>query len=162
MAWTNRPRDSLPFAGVYCVTPDGKIHLVDKNLTFPNGLALSPDGKTLYVSCSDPKSPLINAYALGPDGLPISSKLFFDAKPLVAADAPGNPDGMKVDNSGNLFASGPGGIMILTPQAELLGVIGAGRAIANCAFGEDGKTLFLTASDSVARVRLRTSGPIPG
>jgi gluconolactonase len=117
----------------------------------------SPDGKTLYVSNSDPKMAIIRAYRLGADGLPESFRTFFDATSLIAPDAPGLPDGMKVDVDGNLFAAGPGGILVLSPQAKLLGVISAGvRPIANCAFGEDGLTLFLTAKDTLGRIRLKT------
>ena len=82
----------------------------------------------------------------------------FDATELLKAGGPGLPDGMKVDVQGRVFASGPGGIMILTPEARLLGIIETGGPIANCAFGEDGKTLFLTSNHIVARVRTQTSG----
>jgi gluconolactonase len=152
------PAKEAPFNGVYLVRPDGEVALVDDKLTFPNGVALSPDEKRLYVSVSDPKRPVIMVYELGADGLPTSSKVFFDAAELQKAGGPGLPDGMKVDAKGRLFASGPGGLMILTPQAKLLGVIETGGPIANCAFGEDGKTLFLTSNHIVARVRTKTSG----
>lgn len=152
------PVKEMAFNGVYLLRPNGEVALVDDKLTFPNGVGLSPDGKRLYVSISDPERPVIMAYELGADGLPRSSKVFFDATELKAAGGPGLPDGMKVDAKGRLFASGPGGIMILTPDAKLLGVIETGGPIANCAFGEDGKTLFLTSNHVVARVRTRTSG----
>jgi gluconolactonase len=152
------PARELPFNGVYLLRPNGEVALVDDKLSFPNGVGLSPDGKRLYVSVSDPKRPVIMAYDLGADGLPTASRVFFDAGDLLKAGGPGLPDGMKVDSQGRLFASGPGGILILTPQAKLLGVIETGGPIANCAFGEDGKTLFLTSNHVVARVRTRTSG----
>ena len=152
------PAKEQPFNGVYLRRPNGEVAVVDDTLSFPNGVGLSPDGKRLYVAISDPKRPVIMAYELGADGLPTSSRVFFDATHLKAAGGPGLPDGMKVDAQGRLFASGPGGILILTPDAKLLGVIETGGPIANCAFGEDGKTLFLTSNHVVARVRTKTSG----
>ena len=152
------PAKEMPFNGVYLLRQDGEVALVDDRLSFPNGVGLSPDGKRLYVSISDPKRPVIMAYDLGADGLPTGSRVFFDAAELLRAGGPGLPDGMKVDAEGRLFASGPGGIMILSPEARLLGVIETGGPIANCAFGEDGKTLFLTSNHIVARVRTKTSG----
>lgn len=152
------PAKEMAFNGVYLRRPNGEVALVDDKPTFPNGVGLSPDGERLYVSVSDPKRPVIMAYDLGADGLPTASKVFFDAGELQKAGGPGLPDGMKVDAQGRLFASGPGGILILTPEAKLLGVIETGGPIANCAFGEDGKTLFLTSNHVVARVRTMTSG----
>jgi len=153
------PAKEMPFNGVYLVRANGEVALIDDKLSFPNGIALSPDNKRLYVSNSDPKRPVIMAYDLGADGLPTSSKVFFDASELHKAGGPGLPDGMKVDGEGRLFASGPGGIMILTPEAKLLGVIETGGPIANCTFGDrDGKTLYLTSNHVVARVRTKTIG----
>ncbi|MES1157409.1 MAG: SMP-30/gluconolactonase/LRE family protein [Alphaproteobacteria bacterium] len=155
----NSPLRELPFAGVYRLDTRGNVALVDNTLSFPNGVALSPDQKTLYISVSDPTRPIIKAYDLGDDGMPTASRVFFNAAPLMGPDVKGLPDGMTVDASGNLFASGPGGIMVLTPDATLLGVIQAGpRPIANCEFGEDGKTLFLTAEHKLARIRTLTHG----
>ena len=155
----NSPVKELPFSGVYRWTPDGKVALIDKTFLYPNGVALSPDESILYVSNTDAKQPIIRAYTLGADGLPINSSTFFDAAPLVKPGVPGMPDGIKVDVAGNLFAAGPGGILVLSKDGELLGVIGAGkRAMPNCAFGEDGSTLFLAATECLARIRLRTRG----
>ncbi|HWT53111.1 MAG TPA: SMP-30/gluconolactonase/LRE family protein [Caulobacter sp.] len=152
------PAKELPFNGVYLLRPNGEVALVDDKLSFPNGIGLSPDGKRLYVSISDPKRLVIMAYDLGADGLPTASKVFFDASDLAAAGGVGHTDGMKIDARGRLFATGPGGVLILTPEAKLLGVIETGGPVANCAFGEDGKTLFLTSNHIVARVRTKTSG----
>lgn len=143
---------------VYRLDTSGALAVIDDTLTFPNGIAFSPDEQTLYVAQSDSEAPLIRAYAMGANGLPTSSRLFFDAKPLYAADAPGNPDGLAIDQAGRLFATGPGGVLVISPTGELLGVIGAGRAIANCKFGQDGSTLFLTAHDKLGRIRLNTKG----
>ncbi|KQV57711.1 MULTISPECIES: SMP-30/gluconolactonase/LRE family protein [unclassified Caulobacter] len=154
------PIKELAFNGVYLRRPNGEVAVVDDKLTFPNGLALSPDEKRLYVAVSDPKGPVIMAYDLGSDGLPASRKLFFDAAELLKAGGPGLPDGMRVDAKGRLFATGPGGVLILTPEAKLLGVIETGFPIANCTFGDDGKTLFLTSNHVLARLRTRTSGAV--
>lgn len=153
------PAKEMAFNGVYLVRPNGEVAVVDDKLTFPNGVGLSPDNKRLYVSVSDPNRPVIMAYDLGADGLPTSSKVFFDATELHKAGGQGLPDGMKVDAEGRLFASGPGGLMILTPEAKLLGVIETGGPIANCVFGDrDGKTLYLTSNHIVARVRTKATG----
>lgn len=154
------PAKELPFNGVYLRRPSGEVAVVDDKLTFPNGLALSPDEKRLYVAVSDPKGPVIMAYDLGADGLPIGRKVFFDATDLQKAGGPGLPDGMRVDAKGRLFATGPGGVLILTPEAQLLGVIETGFPTANCTFGEDGRTLFLTSNHLLARVRTKTTGAV--
>lgn len=153
------PAKELPFNGVYLLRPNGEVALVDDTLSFPNGIGLSPDGKRLYVAISDPKRLVIMAYDLGSDGLPTASKVFFDAAELAQSGAPGHTDGMKIDAQGRLFATGPGGVLILTPEAKLLGVIETGGPIANCAFGDrDGKTLYLTSNHILARVRTKTTG----
>jgi gluconolactonase len=152
------PLRELDFNGVYRLAPDGTLDLLDAELTFPNGVALSPDQSRLYVSVSDPDEPKLVVYDLGPDGLPTSKALFFDAMPLREAGGQGLPDGMCLDTDGRLYATGPGGVLVLTPDAELLGVIETGTAIANCAFGEDGSTLFLASNHTLARVRLKTAG----
>lgn len=153
----NSTARELNICGVYRLTPDGAVTLVDRTLTKPNGIALSPDEGMLYVSNSDPANPVLKAYQLGPDGLPQVSFVMFDMKPLISPEAQGNPDGLKVDQDGNIFVSGPGGILILSKDSQLLGLINiTGRKTSNCAFGEDGSTLFITATDIVARVRLKT------
>lgn len=152
------PVKELAFNGVYLLRPDGSLQVVDDKLTFPNGVALSPDERRLYVAVSDPDGPVIMAYDLGDDGLPVHRQVFFDAMPLLRVGGPGLPDGMCLDTEGRLFATGPGGVLVLTPQGDLIGVIDLGRSVANCAFGEDGHTLFVTADDILARVRLKVSG----
>lgn len=151
------PLRELDFCGVYRFAPNGSLALIDKTLSRPNGIALSPDEATLYVTNSDPAQPVLKAYTLGDDGMPQSSAVAFDMKPLMTPDAKGLPDGLKIDQDGNIFVSGPGGILVLSKEAELLGIINVtGRTTSNCAFGEDGSTLFITASDIVARVKLKT------
>jgi len=155
----NSPVKEQAFSGVYRWTPDGAVTVIEKEFVYPNGVALSPDESILYVSNSDKSLPIIRAYRLGADGLPQSSSLFFDMKPLMTPDAKGLPDGIKVDVDGNLFAAGPGGILVLSKEGMMLGQINVtGRAEPNCAFGEDGSTLFICATDIVARVKLKTKG----
>lgn len=151
------PVKEQPFSGVYRVAPDGTVALIDKELTYPNGVALSLDEGTLYVTNSDTTKPVLKAYTLGTDGLPTSSEIAFDMTALMSPDAKGLPDGMKIDQDGNMFVAGPGGILVLSKEAKLLGIISiTDRASPNCAFGEDGSTLFICATDIVTRVRLKT------
>ena len=129
--------------------------LIDGALTRPNGIALSPDERRLFVSVSDEAAPRIMVYDLDRHGLPVRSRVWLDARPLQTPGAKGLPDGMKIARDGTMFCSVPGGLMILTPDASPLGVIEAEGAIANCALDEAGRTLFMTASDRVLRMRLR-------
>ncbi len=154
------PLKELPFSGVYRLDPNGTLAVLDRDLTRPNGIALSPDESTLYVTNSDPAKPILKAYALGPDGLVKSSAVMFDFTSLMTPVAKGIPDGLKVDQDGNLFVAGPGGILILSKDGKLLGLINVtGRVAPNCAFGEDGSTLFICATDIIAKIKLRTKAP---
>jgi gluconolactonase len=151
------PLRELPVNGVYRWMAGKEAILIDGSLSRPNGIALSPNERRLYVSVSDEAAPRIMVYDLDARGRPMNARVWMDAAPLQVGGAPGLPDGMKVARDGTLFCSVPGGMMILTPEAEPLGLIAAGSAIANCAFGERGSTLFLTASDRILRLPL-----IPG
>jgi gluconolactonase len=144
----------LPHNGVYRWMPGGEAVLVDGGLTRPNGVALSPDERRLYVSVSDEQAPRIMAYDLDSRGMPTGSRVWLDAKPMLAKDAPGLPDGMKVGRDGTLFCAVPGGMMIMTPEAEPLGLIVSDGPIANCAFGEGGRTLFMTSSHRILSLPL--------
>src|SRR3954469_2256039 len=115
--------------GVYRLDPDGNVTLIDGGLTFPNGILLSPDGRTLYVSNSDPHRAIWMAYRLDAHGNAASSRVLADVTSQVAQDQPGLPDGMAIDRHGNLFASAPGGIAIITPAGRILGRIETGTAI---------------------------------
>ncbi len=148
----------LDHNGVYRWAPGSEAVLLDGTLTRPNGIALSPDERTLYVAVSDKETAGVYAYPLDAAGDVGERRLLFDARPMLAEDAPGITDGMKVSADGTLFCSAPGGILVMTPEAEPLGLISDGRAIANCCFGEDGRTLFMTASDRVLRLELLING----
>lgn len=150
----------LPFNGVYLVRAKGEVVLLTRDLTFPNGLAFSPDEQTLYVAVSDPALPMIMAYKLKRDGTLGEGRIFFDASSLAAKN-PGLPDGLKVDVRGNLFATGPGGVLVLSPQGNHLGTIRTGELVANCAWGGDGSVLYLTSDMYLCRVKTSTRGRIP-
>lgn len=153
------PLKEMKANGVYRLTPTGEVHACDDSLSRPNGVGISPDHQTLYVSMSDDKRPHILAYPLDIEGgVSGEPKIFADFSAELAQKLPGLPDGLKVAKSGHLFASGPGGIYVLSPQGKKLGLIATGKSAANCAFGEDGKTLFVTSSDMVVKVRLKQSG----
>jgi gluconolactonase len=145
----------LAVNGVYRLKPGGAVELLDGSLTRPNGIALSPDERRLYVSVSDDLAPRIMAYDLDASGRPHDAKILFDAKSLKAGGGAGLTDGMKVARDGTLVCSVPGGMMMMTPDAEPLGLISTGAPIANCAFGEQGRALYMTASDRVLRLPLR-------
>jgi gluconolactonase len=152
------PLKELDFNGVFRLTPDGRIFAVIKDLTFPNGLGFSPNEKTFYVAVSDPAAPRIMAYDVQPDGSMANGRVFFDAKPLVAPDSKGLPDGLKIDAQSNLWATGPGGVLILSPRGEHLGTILTAQATGNCAWGDDGSSLFITADAFLYRVKTKTKG----
>ena len=149
--------------GVYRSLPDGSIALISAELDRPNGIALSPDASTLYVANSDPERALWMRWSLGQDTLDGSDPLpegevFFDATQHVGDEEPGLPDGMAVDTAGNLFATGPGGVWVFSPEGEVLGRIRIRQPTANCTFGEDGSSLFVTADHQLLRIRLTTHG----
>jgi gluconolactonase len=148
----------LPFNGVNRLKPNGELTLLTRDLTFPNGIAIAPDGRTLYVAVSDGAKPLWMAYDIQPDGTIARGRVFFDAAPLAAQGRIGAPDGMKVDRNGNLFATGPGGVLVFSPNGKHLGTILTGERTANVAFGDDGSTLYITADHTLMRIRLSTKG----
>lgn len=151
------PARELDFCGVYLLKKDGKLILLTKEMTRPNGIALSPDEKTLYVANSDPKIAIWKQFPVKSDGTLGEGKVFFDATKSVGKK-PGLPDGLKVDVNGNLFATGPGGVLVFAPDGAHLGTLATGVPTANCAFGEDGMTLYVTANDQICRIRLSTKG----
>ncbi len=151
------PAKELPFNGVYRLAADGKLSLLTDKMTFPNGIALSPDEKTLYIAQSDETRAIWMAFDVQSDGSIDNGRVFFDATALVGKKK-GLPDGLKVDSAGNLFATGPGGVLVFSPDGTHLGSIDPGEATANCGWGDDGRTLYLTADMYLCRIRLSTQG----
>lgn len=151
------PLRELDFCGVYRLSKSGELTLLTKEMTRPNGIAFSPDEKTLYVAQSDPQAAIWKAFPVGEDGTLGPARLFYDATPQVGK-LPGLPDGLKVDREGNLFASGPGGCLVFSPDGTLLGRIDTGHPISNCAWGNDGSVLYLTADSYLLRIKTSTRG----
>jgi len=130
---------------------------VIKDLTNPNGIGFSPDGKTLYVSNSGPKM-LVNRYPIRQDGTLGSPSVL-----ISYPDRPDNevPDGLKLDSAGNIWTTGPGGIRIITPGGKVLGQIKLPEVAANLAWAADGHTLYITATSNIYRVRVEVPGQVP-
>jgi gluconolactonase len=151
------PGKELDFQGVYRLGTDGKLTLLSKEVTRPNGIAFSPDEKTLYVASSDPEKAVWHAFPVNPDGTLGKGRIFADFTALVGK-VKGLPDGLKVDVRGNLFATGPGGVLIFAPDGTHLGTLLTGEATSNCAWGDDGSTLYITADQYLVRIRTTTKG----
>lgn len=148
----------IDFMGVYRCGPDGKVTLATRAMTKPNGLAFSPDEKILYVGQSDSEAAIWRAFDVQADGTLTNERVFFDATYLVKQGLKGAPDGFKVDKNGNLLATGPGGVLVISNDGKHLGTISTGEAIANCAWGDDGSTLYMTSHMYLARVKTKTRG----
>ena len=149
------PAKEIKFNGVYCYK-NGKLTAVIKSLPRPNGIGFSPNGKILYVNNSGPAMALWR-YDVAADGSVSNGKALV-SYPGTADDV---PDGLKVDASGNIWASGPGGIRIISPQGKVLGQIVLPDVAANLAWADKGKTAYLTASTSIYRIKLAGAGQIP-
>jgi len=152
------PQKELPYSGVYCVK-DGQVMLVSTDLDAPNGLAFSPDEKFLYVNNWNDKKKVILRYEVQPDCTFTNSRLFFDM-----TDAPGTDalDGLKVDQQGNVYSTGPGGLWIISAEGKPLGLIKGPEDPHNMAWGDDdGKTLYITALTGVYRIRMNIAGVRP-
>ena len=155
----DKTKREIGFCGVYRLSPDGTVSLITKELERPNGIALSPDEKTLYVAQSYKPAPVWNAYAIKEDGTTNETgKTLYNSLKYAEAGDQGMPDGMCVDVKGNLWATGPGGVLIISPEGKLLGRIMMGQKIANCTFGDDGSTLYMTSDDKICRVKTKTKG----
>lgn len=152
------PEKEIAFNGVYRVGTDGAVSVVERELYRPNGVALAPDESVLYVAQSEPSKAIIMAYSLDANANVTGKKLFADLTDLVSRDAPGLPDGLTVAADGTIFTSGPGGIIVLSKDGKRLGRISNGKGTANCKFGDDGRTLYLTSHDILARIRLNVKG----
>jgi gluconolactonase len=164
------PDQEQPVSGVYMVRKDdihdavesgeatARVYLLHGDISMPNGLGFSPDFSKLYVSNGDAADPVYYVFDVSPiTGLLSNRRVFYDASALLAADGPGAglPDGLKVDIHGNVFAAGPGGVLVLSPDGQLLGRFKFDRPATNVAFGGDGR-LYVTLSDAVARIWIKT------
>ncbi|MER3317088.1 MAG: SMP-30/gluconolactonase/LRE family protein [Allomuricauda sp.] len=144
--------------GVYKIDTNGGVEMVVKNLTRPNGVALSPDEKTLYVNQSDSNAPYIMAYDIQNNGSLDKGHIFFDATSLLESGFVGSLDGIKVAQDGTIFSTGPSGVLVITPEGKLLGRIETGQRTANCAWGDDGSVLYMTAHNFLMRIQTKTIG----
>jgi len=151
-------KTELGFNGVYRLTAAGKLELLTRDMPYPNGLAFSPDEKKLYIANSR-LDKFWMVYNVKADGTLAEGQKFLDV-----TQEPGDavPDGMKVDSAGNVYATGPGGVLVISPRGKRLGAIEVPEIPANCAWGgDDGKTLYITARTGVYRIRLNISGVRP-
>ena len=151
------PAKELKFNGVFRYA-GGQLQAVIQDLTRPNGIALSPDQNVLYIANSDDRHKVWMRYDVAADGTVSNGKVFAD---VTAEKEDGNPDGMKVDSQGNVYGSGPGGLWVFSPDGKHLGTIKPPETPANCNWADDGKTLYITASTSVYRIRLSVAGEKP-
>lgn len=167
----------LDFNGIYMIRKDdiresvltgnvtNNIILLESEMSMPNGLAFSPDFSKLYVSNSDPKNAYWKIFDVSPNtGALSNGRIFFDANDLMAVEKAkygdsrenyGNPDGFRIDIYGNIFASGPGGVLVFSPSGNLIGRFNLEKPCSNVAFGGDGR-LYFTVSDTIVRVYIKT------
>ncbi|WP_332913355.1 SMP-30/gluconolactonase/LRE family protein [Algoriphagus boritolerans] len=145
----------LDFQGVFRLDTDGKLNLLIDSLSRPNGIALSPDQSNLYIAQSDPEKARYYAFDLDDIGNVISGKVLFDATSLQSESRKGLPDGLKVHSSGTLFATGPGGVLVISPDGKHLGTILTENGTANCTFDSDEKYLYMTADAFLMRIALK-------
>lgn len=148
------PAKELAFNGVYRFVR-GQVTALVRDLGRPNGIGFSPDLRTMYVSNTEASRKVIMAYDVAPDGSAINGRIFADGTPDTA---PGMPDGLKVDRGGNIYATMPGGVWVIAPDGRHLGTIRAPEVAANCGWGDDGKTLYITAETGIYRIRLNAAG----
>jgi aldose 1-epimerase len=153
----NQPQaKELDFNGVYRLSPKGELTVLAKDFERPNGIALSPDNKVLYVA--DTTRLHVRAFDISKDGSITNNRVIAQMKPW-AENVKGGADGMKVDRKGNLYATGPGGVWVFDKAGKVLGVIETPETPTNCGFGDkDFKTLYITARTGVYRIRLTTAG----
>jgi gluconolactonase len=152
------PAKELDFQGVYRLSSRGELTLLTRELSRPNGIAFSPDEKTLYVANSDPRRAVVMVYAVKNDGTLGGGRIFFDATKAAQENKPGLPDGMKVSRDGTVWATAPGGVLVYSAAGKHLGTLATGVPTANVAFGDDGSTLYITADKNLARMRTKVKG----
>jgi len=148
----------IAWHGIYRIAASGGVTLLSKEMTFPNGITLSPDEKTLYVAQSDPQAALWKAFAVKADGTLGPSRLLHDATAMVEKHR-GLPDGLKTDVTGHIWATGPGGVHLISPDGKLLARIDTKMACGNCCFGgDDGSWLYICSDAFLVRVPTKTRG----
>ncbi|EMI58484.1 SMP-30/gluconolactonase/LRE family protein [Rhodopirellula sallentina] len=150
----NDVRRELDFFGVYRLSNTGDLTLLTTELVRPNGIGLSPDGKTLYVAQSDGERPIWAALPIEDDGKAGPLRELADAR-RYRKEFPGAPDGLTVHSSGTLLGSGPGGVYVITPEGDVIGRLLTGGRVSNCALDADEKWLYITADKLLCRIRLR-------
>lgn len=151
----NNPYMELATPSVFLIK-DGTVKLLLDNYQAPNGLALSPNEKILYINGS--RRGVILRYDVQPDDTITNGRVFVD---MSGDSTPGGPDGMKVDALGNLYSTGPGGIWIISPEGKHIGTIRLPDNGTNMNFGDpDGKTLYITYRRSLAKIRLKVTGAL--
>lgn len=151
------PAKEIPFNGVYRLK-NGKLDAIVKDLTRPNGIAFSPDEKVLYIANSDEKRKVWMRYDVAEDGTVGNGRVFFDA---TSDNEDGLPDGIKIDSQGNIYGAGPGGVWVFSPEGKHLGTIKPPETPANCNWGDDGKSLYITARTGLYRIKLAVTGQKP-
>lgn len=149
------PKRELDFLGVYKLSTKGELSLLTSEMTAPNGIGLSPDETILYVANSGGKDPIWMKYEFAKDGSLFNPLIFYDASEAREAGRKGSPDGMAVRSDGVIFATGPGGVWIFTPEAEHLGTILTGQATSNCTLNQDETMLYITADMYLMRIALK-------
>jgi gluconolactonase len=147
----------IDFCGVYRLQKDGTVTLQYKGMSRPNGIGFSPDHNTLYVANSDGRDPVWRAFPVGKEGNLGAPRAFFDSSKDDRVPRSGG-DGLKVDAKGNVFATGAGGVLILSPEGKLLGRLVTGESIANVGWGNDGTVLYLTSDMYLCRIKTKTKG----
>lgn len=155
--WWDDAGKELAFSGVYRLRPDGVLQVLTREFQAPNGIALAPDGKTLYLSESKPEVGAWYALPVRPDGSLGPRRRLLDAVPW-SVGRKGVPDGLKLDRDSHIFGGGPGGVYVIHPDGTLLGVIETGGPASNTAWGDDGSTLYITSGSRVLRIRTTTIG----
>lgn len=148
----NDKRRDIPFQGVYKATANGDVTLMTDTLTRPNGIAFFPGEKTVIVANSDPKKPYWYAYDLTPAGTFSNARIFASAK---GQKGKGLPDGLKIDSRGTVFATGPGGLWVMSKEGKLLGRLVLPESASNCGLSADEKTVYITNHMQVLRFKMR-------
>ena len=154
----NSPHRALSYMGIFALSPNGDMKLIDDTIDFPNGIGFSPDYKSLYIGASDSKKPAWYQFDLDEQGNATNKRTLFDATDFKQkTNAPGYPDGMAVHSNGTIFATGPNGVWVFSKGHKLIARINTNKATANCTLSSDESKLFITAHDTLFAVTLGKS-----